>query len=278
MFDFDSTPVQLGQLDGYEPPVDAKPIAAVKYRLMRRLFESVALNQAWSRWARDSVISDYGIDPSRVVINPPGVDLEFWAPTARQPRGADQPARVVFVGGDFERKGGPDLLDWFDSIEPGRVELDIVTRDPVKPRPGVNVIHGIGPNSVELRQLLGHADVFVLPSRGECFGIATVEAMASGAPVVVTDVGGTADIVVPGENGYIVPPRRPRELGAAIETIISDESTAARMRRRSREIAESRFDLRANTELTLARLKRLASQSHDESRVGGSSRPAAGEG
>ena len=61
--------------------------------------------------------------------------------------------------------------------------------------------------------LYQQADVFVLPSLAEAFGIATVEAMGCGLPVVVSDAGGTADIVDPGVNGYITKRGDGRELG-----------------------------------------------------------------
>jgi glycosyltransferase involved in cell wall biosynthesis len=260
MFDFDSTPVQLDTMAEYTPKPDPKPIAAVKYRLMRRLFEGVRVNQAWSRWASDSVIDDYGIAPEKVVINPPGVDLTFWKPDTveRATRGTDGPARVLFVGGDFRRKGGELLLEWHRSTAPGTVELDIVTRADIAPRPGVRVHTDIGPNSEALRSLHHRADVFVLPSLAECFGIATIEAMGSGVPVVASDVGGTADIIDDGVNGFIVPAGSVTALGVAITTILGMDGRGRQMGLASRAIAEQRFDLVANAELTLRRLKSLA--------------------
>ncbi len=260
MFDFDSTPVQLDRMGGYSTSPDSRPVAAVKHRLMRRLFERVTLNQAWSNWARDSVIDDYDIAPGRVVLNPPGVDLEFWNPDDRSPRRPERPARILFVGGDFERKGGLDLLAWHRSLEPGRAELDIVTRDPIETHDGVNVHLGVGPNSPELKALHREADVFVLPSKGECFGIATIEAMASGIPVVASDVGGTADIVDEGETGYIVPAGSVRDLGRALEAVINRDDRGESMGRRARTVAEQRFDLEKNAVVTLDRLKRLATE------------------
>ncbi|MCB0965242.1 MAG: glycosyltransferase family 4 protein [Ilumatobacter sp.] len=258
MFDFDSTPVQLDRMGGYAPHPDSRPVAAVKHRRMKRLFERVSLNQAWSNWARDSVVTDYDIDADQVVLNPPGVDLEFWNPERHAPRSDERPARVLFVGGDFERKGGVDLLDWHRSVEPGTIELDIVTREPITAHDGVHVHLGVGPNSPELTALHRTADVFVLPSKGECFGIATIEAMASGIPVVASDVGGTADIIDPGETGYIVPAGNVRELGRAIETIVGLGDRGEAMGRRARAVAEQRFDLEKNAVVTLDRLKSLA--------------------
>ena len=257
MFDFDSTPMQLDAMEGYSESPDRRWVASVKLRVMRRLFRTAALNQAWSSWARDSVIDDYGISPDRVVVNPPGIDLAAWSTTARPVRPADTPGRVLFVGADFDRKGGRDLLEWHRSLPDGSVRLDIVTRADIEPSSSVVVHRDLTANSPGLRALYRDADVFVLPSRGECFGIATIEAMASGLPVVVTDVGGTADIVDHGGNGFIVPARSSRELGGALDAILADPHRAHRMGLRSRELAEQRFDLEASARRTLDHLKSI---------------------
>src|SRR5206468_3105070 len=119
----------------------------------------------------------------------------LWRPPTSEPRQHNHVPRILFVGGDFERKGGPLLLDWFRRAGRGRCELDVVTRAAVPSEPGVRIHRGIVGNSPEARSLFFAADVFVLPSLGECFGIASVEAMAAGLPVVTTDVGGSRDIV-----------------------------------------------------------------------------------
>ena len=114
------------------------------------------------------------------------------------------------------------------------------------------------PNSEALRALYHQSDLFVLPSLGECFGIATVEAMAAGLPVVVTNVGGTADIVESGRNGYLVPPNSVDELAHAVAAILGDDARRSEMGRQGRQIAEERFDLETNATQTLEELKRMA--------------------
>jgi glycosyltransferase involved in cell wall biosynthesis len=257
LFDFDSTPHQREQMGYYASPSAFAPVAAGKRRLALALYRSAALNQAWTTWAQRSVIDDYGIEPARVAVNPPGIDLSLWSPVDRASRESG-PARVLFVGTDFERKGGADLLAWHRTLEPGRVELDVVSNGHVPAEPGVAVHRGLSANAAELRALYGRADVFVLPSRAECFGIATIEAMAAGLPVVVSDIGGTADIVDHGDNGLIVPARDVRALGDAIATILDDPGRRVSMGVRSRQLAERRFDLRRNAQVTIDRLKQLA--------------------
>lgn len=263
MIDFDVTPRQLDELPGYSRGLELPGLERLKFRLAARMFRSAALLQAWSEWAKQGVVEGYAIDPAKVIVNPPGVDLDFWGRAMERPPHTG-PVRVLFVGGDFERKGGPSLLRWFGRQDPGRVALDIVTRDDIAEAPGMRVHRTLGPNSPELLALYRDADVFVLPSVGECFGIATVEAMAAGLPVIASLVGGAGDIVDDGANGFLVPPGDEAALAVALDKLVGDADLRARFGARSRQLAQERFDLCANGRRTLAELARLA----DEHRSG----------
>jgi glycosyltransferase involved in cell wall biosynthesis len=261
LIDLDSTPIQIDRMPAYESSSDPAPIAKLKWKLTRDMLQAAALVHAWSTWAKHSAVTDYGVAPERVVVNPPGVDLEWWKPRS-DPRGAaPRPHKVLFVGGDFKRKGGEVLLAWHAEQDPRKIELHLVTREPVAPRPGVFVYDNMQPNSDALRALYHGSDLFVLPSLGECFGIATVEAMAAGLPVIASDVGGTADIIDSGRNGFIVRAHDAGALGEAIVTILADESRRETMARQSREMAEERFDLQKNARRTIGYLKQVALRS-----------------
>lgn len=259
MIDFDSTPMQIDNMTAYTASPDPVPVAKLKWHLTRTMYESATLLQVWSRWVKQSVVEDYGISADKIVINPPGVNLDYWRPDAsKRTRAPNEPLKVLFVGGDFRRKGGELLLEWYKSQSPRSVELHLVTREAVAPAPGVYVYHNMQPNTPELLQLYHQADLFVLPSLGECFGIATVEAMAIGLPVIASDVGGTADIIEPGRNGFIVPGRQQAALNQAINSILGDAEIRARMGAQSRVLAEERFDLTKNAQRTFSYLKQIA--------------------
>ncbi|NCC32291.1 MAG: glycosyltransferase family 1 protein [Chloroflexia bacterium] len=258
LIDFDSTPIQIDAMEAYTTKRDPKPVEWLKYWLFRRMLHSATVLQAWSRWAKQSTVEDYGIPPEKIVINPPGINLRYWHPAPDQ-RGDTQrhPQRVLFVGGDFRRKGGEQLLEWYRTQDPTARELHIVTREPVASRRGLFIYDNMQPNSPELLRLYQQADLFVLPSLGECFGIATVEAMGAGLPVIASDVGGTADIIEPGRNGYIVPAGNIVELGRTISAILDDEPRRWAMGVQSRQLAEERFDLEVNARRTLGYLKQI---------------------
>jgi glycosyltransferase involved in cell wall biosynthesis len=234
-------------------------VAKLKWRLCRDEFRAATLLHAWSRWAKQSAIDDYGIAAGKVVVNPPGVDLANWARgIAPAANGDGHVLRVLFVGGDFRRKGGELLLRWMREQQRDDVELHLVTKEPVSPQAGVFVYRDLQPNSDQLLGLYHQADLFVLPSLGECFGIATVEAMAAGLPVIASDVGGTADIIDHGHNGFIVKAGDLGDLTAAIDAVLADAGRRAAMSARSRALAEERFDLHRNARRTLGLIKDAA--------------------
>jgi starch synthase len=90
--------------------------------------------------------------------------------------------------------------------------------------------------------------------------------MAAGLPAIASDVGGTADIIEPGRNGFIVPGNDARALGQAITTTLADPARRAAMGRASRTLAEERFDLIKNARKTFGYLKDIARE-HEANHV-----------
>ncbi|OAI42571.1 hypothetical protein AYO38_11340 [bacterium SCGC AG-212-C10] len=219
----------------------------------RAVFSRVSLFTPWSRWAADG-LRERGVEERRIVELPPGIDLDEWQPRPElSAPGEPGPLRVLFVGGDFARKGGEILLEVAAAMK-DEIVVDIVTRDDVSPRPGVRV-HRAEANTPELHALYASADIFVLPTRAECFGIATIEAMASALPVIVGDVGGARSIVSDGVNGWLIRPNAEGLAGALREALANRprliEMGAAGRRRAERSFDGSRND-NAIVELALS--------------------------
>ena len=101
-------------------------------------------------------------------------------------------------------------------------------------------VHFPGPRTgVELAQSYGAADLLVLPSRTETYGMVVTEALARGLPVVAADVGGVPEALGHGAGGtrpgLLVPPGDPAALAAALRAWLVDAGLRARLRRAARE-------------------------------------------
>lgn len=94
----------------------------------------------------------------------------------------------------------------------------------------------------DVRPYLRQTSVYVLPSYREGVPRSTQEAMAMARPVITTDVPGCRETVVPGVNGFLVPPRDPQALAQAMERFILEPALISRMGAESRKLAEERFD------------------------------------
>ncbi len=240
----DVTPAQYNTIGiGYGHQPSPAPVDRLKRTLYTRTFRAARAFVAWSDWVRRSLINDYGIDAARISVVPVGTDIGLWARPA--PRHEGDPVRVLFVGGDFARKGGEVLLQAFASVR-DRCELHLLTRDPVRQPPGVRVHRDIAPNSAELQQLYATADIFALPSLADCSPIAAVEAMAAGLPVVSSTVGGIPEIVRHGETGLLVPPGDVRALSAALSALIEDTARRRAMGSSGRSLAERNHNQATN--------------------------------
>jgi glycosyltransferase involved in cell wall biosynthesis len=213
-----------------------------KRALYRKVFANAAGFVAWSNWAKASFVEDYGCRPEDVAVIPPGIDLAHFSQGDR----SNELPRLLFVGGDFVRKGGDLLLDVFRRRLKGRAELTIVTRDRVAEEPGVSVHHDVRANSEELTALYRSSDVFVLPTRADCYSLVCMEALAAGLPIVATNVGGIPDVIHEGETGYLIDPDDGQTLGDALEALVDDPARRHRMGDSGRKDALERFGAREN--------------------------------
>jgi glycosyltransferase involved in cell wall biosynthesis len=214
-----------------------------KRLVYREVFAQAAGFVAWSNWAKQSFVEDYGCPEENVTVIPPGVDLQQFASV---PRDHELP-RILFVGGDFIRKGGDLLLKIFRERLRGKAELLLVTHAKLPDEPGVRVFRGVQPNSEELHQLYRAADIFALPSRADCYSLVGMEALASGLPVVMTPVGGIPDLVREGKTGFLVKVDDETMLGDVLESLVRDAPLRQQMGAQSRLEAESSFDACENT-------------------------------
>lgn len=218
--------------------------------------------EAWkvfvcSESMRGEVLAAFALPRDKVIVLPNGIDLAEFDAHVPQPGERDRYAlpweRIVLFAGRHVYDKGVDVL-----IEAARILLQ--RRGDAK-----FVVAGDGPMRMHLEQLarsygLGDkvlftgripddalyramklADIVVVPSRYEPFGIVALEAMAAAKPVIASRVGGLSEIVVDGETGILVPPEDPGALASAIESLLSNPELAREMGARGRRRVEELY-------------------------------------
>ncbi len=261
----DATPINYDSVGSMYGHRAGGPLEGLKWHANRRAFAGAAALVAWCAWARDSLVRDYGVPDARVIVIPPGVDLARWplrsgservrASTGRLPR-------LLFVGGDFTRKGGDVLLECFRGGLDERCELHVVTQSRVAPGHNLYVYHNVTPNSDTLLRLYADADLFVFPSLADCAPLAVPEAMAAALPVISTRVGAIPEMVAEGETGLLVPPGDVAALRAAIETLLDRPERRGQMGDVARRVAETDYDSRHNCHRLLDVIKAATDRAH----------------
>lgn len=226
-----------------QPPEPLRRIAAEA--------EVIALSDcviASTEYEAFELIDHYGADPSRLCINPPGIDLRLFRPgdrrKARQEIGIDDAPTVLFVGRIQPLKGLDVAVEALRTVRErlpqarllvvggpsgpsGEAEYRLVRKlvDRLGLREAVTW-WGVQPHH-RIPLFYRAADVLVVPSRSESFGLVAAEAQATGLPVVAANVGGLRYIVRDGASGILVDGWDPAGYGKALSGIL--ESPAERV-------------------------------------------------
>jgi glycosyltransferase involved in cell wall biosynthesis len=261
--------------------------AAVRYvspdvYLAKRAAHTTVLNTH----VRD-IFREQGVPPERLTHVPNGVDLDAFGDVGaaarervRERYGLGDRDVVLFVGTVMPRKGVAEFvraaarvatdagLDDAQFVVAGEADLDEAYRervDAVAAEAGIEdrLTYTGYLEDETLVPLYAAADVFVLPSFEEGFGMVVSEAMAARTPAVASDISGVAQQVDDGESGLLVPPGDVDALTEALVTLLSDAERRRAMGDRAAERAR-RFDWERVTDQYLDVYRRVA----DESRAG----------
>ena len=212
------------------PVTESRLERSLQALLLRRADAIVALS------AREAglLAARFGIARDRFTVIPNGLDLALYGrgDGAAPPERAPGELQLLAVGQLVDSKGHRYLLEAIALLRdelPG-LRLTIVTHQPAlqAEQERFAATLGIGDrlayagpfSTAELAEQYRRCDVFVQPSLAECFPVTVLEAMACGAPVVATAVGGVAEEV--GDAGIVVPPRDAPALAAAIRRLAAD--------------------------------------------------------
>lgn len=205
--------------------VDGRPLQRL-YEWERHLYGEALHVFTMGRAAKGSLVSFYGVPEERVTVVGGGAAFE----TLPQRSSGEREPAILFVGSDWERKGGDVLIEAFRSVRERcpDARLWIVGSDKPDDSPGVEVL-GFVRDRRRIAELYSRASVYVMPSRFEPYGLSVTEAMAHELPCVVTRVGGLAEIVIDGKTGLVVPPEDSASLADALARLLEDPTFAKRL-------------------------------------------------
>jgi len=237
------------------------------YNLARSLAEKPSLEQAKylisvSKSTKDEFVGHYQVDPDKIETVWLGVDADLFrwenASNLRERLGLEGKRVLLYVGFSTPRKGLEYLAQALGDLD-GDVRLVIVGRWEPGYRERFAKVAGKNMDRVievgyvadeEMPYYYSLADIFVLPSLLEGFGLPLVEALACNTPVVATSVGAIPEIVE--DCGFLVPPRDPMALAEAIRKLLTDEALRLELGTRGRRRVKEHFRIEEMIRRTIA--------------------------
>jgi len=237
--------------------VSRRAFLALTERAERRLYRSTRCRHliAVSEGLKGDLVEDYDLDFEKLTVIPNGVDLEEFNTANRNARRDELRGELglapgdrlaLFLGGDWERKGLATLLEAFSRTSPGRDNLKLAVVGPGNtPRwqaraEGLGLAGRVffrGPTGTPARWYAA-ADLLVLPTRYEPFGLPPLEAAACGTPALFSACCGSAEVLPDGEAGvHLEDPMSAEELRMKLEMLAADEEMRTTLAGRAELIA-----------------------------------------
>ena len=209
----------------------------------------------WSKHEKNFIASNYKVDPKKIYIIPPGVDLELFKPIdqkeAREEINIQDDLKVILFVGRLERLKGLDtLLEALSMIDQEKINLLVVgglynISEVTRLKKLCNdfnlleKVHFIGSiNRTDLKYYYNSSDICVLPSYYESFGLSALEAAACGVPVVASKKGGLSSIVIDKKTGYLLQWRCPGPFVEKLEILLQSKDLRKSMGKNARQHAE----------------------------------------
>jgi phosphatidylinositol alpha-mannosyltransferase len=217
----------------------AKPLMVGRFfkKWFRRLDGRIAV----SKPAMDFINKYY---PSTYQIIPNGIEVAEYSPAVSPlPQYMDGKTNILFLGRAEKRKGLEYLIKAYSLVKPDHPDIRLIIVSPVSRSrkkyedqvadaklEDVVFVDGRKVSDTEKPRYYSTADIYCAPATGhESFGIVLLEAMASGKPVVASNISGYASVLADGAEGILVPPRQEVPLARALTRLITDKKLAAEM-------------------------------------------------
>lgn len=199
----------------------------------------------WSEFSRQMHLQEGYVRPEKITVLPPGIPYP-------QVSCRDQSDTItfLFVGRDFERKNGPLVLEAFRRIHTKYPHTRLLLIGQPADGHSINesgVIHReFVPRDELLRDIYPQADVLLLPSKAEGFGLVIVEAMAMGLPTIAVEAWAMPEIIQHGENGLLIQPDSLDDLASAMQRLVMDSALLQAMKTQSLSVFKERFSVDAH--------------------------------
>lgn len=224
---------------------------------------------AVSHWLAQETVRDFGVPSDRIEVIPNFIDPALYRPDRvpchRRALAPDGERILMHVSNFRPVKRVTDCVEVFSRVRQELpVRLVMVGDGPDRLRAQERAQElGVADDVVFLGkhqsvdELLACADLFLLPSESESFGLAALEAMACGTPVVASNVGGLPEVVPQGEAGFLVPPGDVDALTRSALAILKDDTTLAGFSAAARAHAVRHFSAEAVVPLYEALYRRV---------------------
>lgn len=218
----------------------------------QRLYNRAQLLFPWSESVAESLRRDYGVPSHRIQVLPPSVTLPPETPRPMRGNGLPQ---ILFLGGDFRRKGGDVLLQCFQRHFVNKTELHVVTASAVSPSPGVFVHRNIKAWSDPWLERWKSADLFVFPSLLETFGIVLLEAQAFSVPIISSKAGAAREILLDGEAGTLLDSISVESLRKSIQDYLDAPKLSQKRAEVGHKALIQKYLLASNSQRLLERIR-----------------------
>ena len=199
-----------------------------------------------------ALLTEAGVDPKRIFLIPSGVDAGRFDPAIEAERFDSEIMVVGSLAVMEERKGHRYLLEAARLLKQrGHRIRYLLAGDGALKRGLEEMVETLGLSGevrfvgfvADVPAFLAGVDIFVMPSLYEGLGVAVLEAMAAGKPVVAANVGGLAESVIDSVTGFLVPPRDSQALAEALAKLAGEKSLAHEMGKRGAARAREHFSL-----------------------------------
>lgn len=166
--------------------------------LYNKLYRMIALTDNLA----ENLNKAYGISQNKIKYVPLPLDFNYYY---QEPKKTLKIPKVLFVGGEFYRKGGDHLLSAWDSKLKGRCELIVLTKDHVEEKKGMRVYNNISKGDLLHKELFQQADIFILPTNRDAYPVVLGEAAAASKAIITTQYAlGAKNIIIHEQSGLIM--------------------------------------------------------------------------